>query len=91
MSFSGQGVPSIRYGMLRHSFVMAFFYFTRREAETNQLTTEVKKVQERAVLATGVTLRIENIVERIQAIEDSEKESFSAPNKKIKKTAGCKV
>lgn len=63
-------------------------HFMRKEAVTNQPLKDFKKVQERVVLATGVSLSsVQKIAREMKLIEDGECASFVTPNKKIKISA----
>lgn len=63
-------------------------HFMRKEAKNKEPLTDLKKVQERVVLATGVSLSsVKKIVREMQLIEDGECSSFVTPNKKRKKGA----
>lgn len=60
-------------------------HFMQREAKENKPIKDYKKVQERVVMATGVSLStVQKITREMKSIEDGESSSFSTPMKKRK-------
>lgn len=63
-------------------------HFMQREAKENKPLKDFKKVHERVVMATGVSMStVQKIVREMKCIQDGESSTFETPNQKRLKSA----